>query len=281
MSLAINTNVQSLFAQRSLGKSQESLTTSLQRLSTGLRINSAKDDAAGLYIAEKQTADIRGLNQAIRNAGDGISLAQTAEGALSQIGTNVQRIREIAVQSSNGTIEDRTGLQKEVDQLTQEISRIVQTSKFNGTTLFNITGTSTINFQVGQDGAANNQVALTVSSLTGGLISSYGSSLTATNTVNVSTQGAASAAIATLETDIENVSKQRATFGAVQNRFDAVISNLSNNAENLEASRSRIRDTDFASETASMTKAQIIQQASVTILAQANSLPQSALSLLR
>ncbi len=281
MSLAINTNVHSLFAQRSLGKSQDTLSTSLQRLSTGLRINSAKDDAAGLYISEKQTADIKGINQAIRNAGDGISMAQTAEGALAQIGTNVQRIREIAVQSSNGTVEDRTGLQKEVDQLTQEISRIVQTSKFNGTTLFNISGTSNVSFQVGQDGASNNQVSVTLSSMTGGLISSYGSSLTATNTVNVSTQGAASAAIASLETDVENVSKQRATFGAVQNRFEAVISNLSNSSENLSASRSRIRDTDFASETANMTKAQILQQASTTILAQANSLPQSALSLLR
>ena len=279
--LAINTNVHSLFAQRSLGKSQDTLATSLQRLSTGMRINSAKDDAAGLYISEKQTSDIKGINQAIRNAGDGISMAQTAEGALAQIGANVQRIREIAVQSSNGTVEDRTGLQKEVDQLTQEISRIVQTSKFNGTTLFNISGTSNVNFQVGQDGAANNQVSVTLSSMTGGSISSYGSSLTATNTINVSTQGAASAAIAGLETDVENVSKQRATYGAVQNRFDAVISNLSNSSENLSASRSRIRDTDFASETANMTRAQILQQASTTILAQANSLPQSALSLLR
>jgi len=279
--LSINTNVHSLFAQRSLGSSQGTLSTSLERLSTGLRINSAKDDAAGLYVSQKQTSDIRGIDQAIRNAGDGISLAQTAEGALSQIASSTQRIREIAVQSSNATLEDRTGLQKEVDQLTQEISRIVQTTTFNGQSLFDISGTSGLNFQLGQDGSANNQVTLTLSSMTGGLLSTYGSSLTATGTVDVSSASAASASLATLETDIDDISKQRATFGAVQNRFEAVISNLSNYSENLSASRSRIMDTDFASETANMTKAQILQQASTSILAQANQLPQSALSLLR
>ena len=279
--LSINTNVHSLFAQRSLSSSQGTLGTSLERLSTGLRINSAKDDAAGLFISQKQTSDIRGIDQAIRNAGDGISLAQTAEGALSQISSGVQRIREIAVQSSNATLEDRTGLQKEVDQLTQEISRIVQTTTFNGTSLFDVAGTSSLTFQVGQDGNANNQVNLTLSGMTGGLISAYASSLTATGTVDVSSAATASAALSTLETDIDDISKQRATFGAVQNRFESVISNLSNYSENLSSSRSRILDTDFASETANLTKAQILQQASTSILAQANQLPQSALSLLR
>ncbi|MBT7410692.1 MAG: flagellin FliC [Methylococcales bacterium] len=281
MSLSINTNVHSLFAQRSLSSSQGTLGTSLERLSTGLRINSAKDDAAGLFISQKQTSDIRGIDQSIRNAGDGISLAQTAEGALSQISSSVQRIREIAVQSSNATLEDRTGLQKEVDQLTQEISRIVQTTTFNGTSLFDVAGTSSLTFQVGQDGNANNQVNLTLSGMTGGLISAYASSLTATGTVDVSSAATASAALSTLETDIDDISKQRATFGAVQNRFESVISNLSNYSENLSSSRSRILDTDFASETANLTKAQILQQASTSILAQANQLPQSALSLLR
>ena len=279
--LSINTNVSSLFAQRSLSASQGTLGTSLERLSTGLRINSAKDDAAGLFISQKQTSDIRGIDQSIRNAGDGISLAQTAEGALSQISSSVQRIREIAVQSSNATLEDRTGLQKEVDQLTQEISRIVQTTTFNGTSLFDVSGTSSLTFQVGQDGNANNQVSLTLSGMTGGLISAYASSLTATGTVNVSSAATASAALSTLETDIDDISKQRATFGAVQNRFESVISNLQNYSENLSSSRSRIMDTDFASETANLTKAQILQQASTSILAQANQLPQSALSLLR
>ena len=140
--LSINTNVHSLFAQRSLSSSQGTLGTSLERLSTGLRINSAKDDAAGLYVSQKQTSDIRGIDQAIRNAGDGISLAQTAEGALGQMTNNIQRLREIAVQASNATVEDRTGLQKEADQLTQEISRIIQTTTFNGTSLFDVSGTS-------------------------------------------------------------------------------------------------------------------------------------------
>ena len=281
MSLSINTNVHSLFAQRSLSSSQGTLGTSLERLSTGLRINSAKDDAAGLFISQKQTSDIRGIDQAIRNAGDGISLAQTAEGALSQISSSVQRIREIAVQSSNATLEDRTGLQKEVDQLTQEISRIVTTTTFNGTSLFDVNGTSSLTFQVGQDGTASNQVTLTLSGMTGGLVSAFASSLTATGTVDVSSAASASAALVTLETDIDDISKQRATFGAVQNRFESVISNLQNYSENLSSSRSRIMDTDFASETANLTKAQILQQASTSILAQANQLPQSALSLLR
>jgi flagellin len=278
--LSINTNVHSLFAQRSLSSSQGTLGTSLERLSTGLRINSAKDDAAGLFISQKQTSDIRGIDQSIRNAGDGISLAQTAEGALGQVSNNVQRLREIAVQASNGTVEDRTGLQKEADQLTQEISRIIQTTTFNGTSLFDVNGTSSLTFQVGQDGTANNQVSLTLSGMTGGLISAFASSLTATGTVNVSSASSASAALVSLETDIDDISKQRATFGALQNRFESVISNLQNYSENLSASRSRIMDTDFASETASLTKAQILQQASTSILAQANQLPQSALSLL-
>ena len=219
--LSINTNVHSLFAQRSLGSSQGTLGTSLERLSTGLRINSAKDDAAGLYVVEKQTSDIRGINQAIRNAGDGISLAQTAEGALSQIGSNVQRIREIAVQASNGTVEDRTGLQKEVDQLTQEISRIVATTTFGGTGLFISGGgaNTEVIIQVGQDGAASQRVAITLSSMAG--MKTFNSSLTNTSTVDVSTSaGAASATLANLESDIELISKRRASFGAVQNRFE-------------------------------------------------------------
>ena len=265
MALSINTNIHSLFAQRSLSRSQNELGTSLERLSTGLRINSAKDDAAGLYVAEKQTSDIRGIEQAIRNAGDGISLSQTAEGALAQIGNNMQRIREIAVQSSNGSVEDRTGLQKEVDQLTQEISRIVQTSEFNGQSLFNSTGTSSLSFQVGQDGSATNQVSLTLSGLAGGAISSFNTSLSATTTIDVSSQSAASASINLLENDITSISQQRATFGASQNRFESVINNLQNYAENLQASRSRIMDADFAAETANMTKHQILQQAATTI----------------
>ena len=288
MAITVNTNLISLNAQRNLTKSQNDLATSMQRLSSGLRINSAKDDAAGLYQADKQTADIRGMKQAMRNAADGISLGQTAEGALGEIANNLQRIREIAVQASNSTVEDRSGLQKEVDQLTQEISRIVQTTNFNGVAL--LSTQSNLTFQVGQDGTATNQVAVSSLALTagvnasgsGGLLSAgYNASLTATGTVVVSTSGAASAALASIEFGIETVAKSRATFGAVMNRFEAVISNLGNAVENAEASRSRIMDADFAQETARLTRAQILQQAGVSMLAQANTTPQSALALLQ
>jgi flagellin len=251
----------------------------LQRLSSGLRINSAKDDAAGLFVSQQMTRDIRGLNQATRNAADGISLAQTAEGALGEIANNLQRVREIAVQAANATTGDRTGLQKEVDQLTQEISRIIQTTEFNGTSL--LSATSNLTFQVGASGAANNQVSLSSSNLTSlGATGGYAASLTATGTVVVSAQGAASAALSNLSSAIDTVNKERATFGALQNRFEAVISNLQNYSENITAARSRIQDADFASETAKLTRAQILQQAGTSILAQANTLPQSALSLL-
>jgi flagellin len=276
MALIVNSNLGSLNAQRNLTKSQSDLSSSLQRLSSGLRVNSAKDDAAGLYVAQQMTRDIRGLNQAARNAADGISLGQTAEGALGEIANNLQRIREIAVQASNATTGDRSGLQKEVDQLTQEISRIIQTTEFNGTTLLN--SSSSLNFQVGASGAASNQVSLSLSNLTS--ITGYNASLTNTSTVNVSSQSSASGALGNLSTAIDTVNQARATFGAVQNRFEAVISNVQTYAENLTASRSRIQDADFAAETAKLTRAQILQQAGVSILAQANTLPQSALSLL-
>jgi flagellin len=276
MAVIVNSNLASLNAQRNLTKSQNDLSSSLQRLSSGLRINSAKDDAAGLFVSQQMTRDIRGLNQATRNAADGISLAQTAEGAMGEIANNLQRIREIAVQSSNATVGDRTGLQKEVDQLTQEISRIVATTEFNGTKL--LSGGASLTFQVGASGAANNQVSLTSVSLTG--IAGFSGSLTATGVVNVSTSAAASAALSAVGTAIDDVNKGRATYGALQNRFEAVISNLQNYSENITAARSRIQDADFASETAKLTRAQILQQAGTSILAQANTLPQSALSLL-
>jgi flagellin len=277
MPISINTNISSLNAQRNLTTSQNALATSLQRLSSGLRINSAKDDAAGLFIVEKQTADIRGLNQAVRNAADGISLGQTAEGALGQVSGFIQRIREIAVQSANATVQDRTGLQAEVDQLTQEISRRVDTPEFNGTAL--LSAASSLNFQVGQDGTSNNQVTVSTALLTG--LNTYDANLTGTGTVDVSTAVNAATALALLDADIDTVSTNRATFGAVQNRFESVIANLQNYAENLTASRSRIQDADFAAETANLVKNQILQQAGVSILAQANTLPQSALLLLQ
>ncbi len=277
MPMVINTNTLSLTAQRNLNKTQGEFQTSLRRLSSGLRINSAKDDAAGLYVAEKMTADIRGLKQAARNAADGISLGQAAEGALGEIGNNLQRIREIAVQSANATVEDRTGLQAEVDQLTQEISRIVQTTQFNGTAL--LSAANALTFQIGQDGVAEHQVTVTTSNLTG--LSAYNATLTNALTIDVSTAATASASIASLEADIGTVASSRGTFGAVQNRFEAVISNTENYVENLSAARSRIMDADFAAETAALTRAQILQQSGVAMLGQANQVPQSALSLLQ
>jgi flagellin len=280
MALIINTNMASLNAQRNLTKSQSQLQTALQRLSSGMRVNSAKDDAAGLYNIAIETAQIRGTNQAKRNASDGISFAQTAEGAMGEINNNLQRIRELAVQSANGATSDsaRSGIQKEVDQLTQEISRIVSTSNFNGTQLLDGTN-STVNFQVGADGQTNNQVSMTLENLTG--ISGYSSSLTATSTIDVSSSGNASAAIGNVESAITSVASARTTMGAIQNRFDAVISNLSTYSENLTAARSRVQDADFAAETANLSRAQILQQAGTAMVAQANTLPQTALTLLR
>ena len=277
MALIVNSNLASLNAQRNLSTSQNDLNTALQRLSSGLRVNSAKDDAAGLFVAQQLTRDIRGPNQAVRNAADGISLGQTAEGALGQVANNLQRIREIAIQASNATVGDRSGLQKEVDQLTQEISRIVQTTEFSGTKL--LSGATSLVFQVGASGSTNNQVTLDTVNITG--IGGYSLDLTATGTINVSDASNASAALSGLSTDIDTVNQTRATYGALQNRFEAVISNLQNYAENLTAARSRIEDADFAAETARLTRAQILQQAGTSILAQANSLPQSALTLLQ
>ena len=263
MALVVNTNIPSLNAQRNLTKSSNDLNVALQRLSSGLRVNSAKDDAAGLYTAQQQTADIRGANQAARNAADGISFAQVAEGALGEITNNLQRIREIAVQSANGTISDRTGLQAEVTQLEAENARIIASTTFNG---LNVLSGLTITFQVGAE--AGDIVTITTTSAS-------------PTTAVVSTSAGASTALGTLDTDIDNLSALRATFGAIQNRFEAVISNLQSFAENTSAARSRIMDADFAAETAKLTRAQILQQAGVSILAQANSLPQSALSLLQ
>ncbi len=268
MAMVINTNVMSLNAQRNVNKTNGQLATSMQRLSSGLRVNSAKDDAAGLYTINRMTSDIRGLNQASRNAADGISLAQTAEAALGQIGDNLQRIRELAVQSANGTVEDRTGMQAEVNQLTAEITRVVDSAKFNGVGLLDAATATT--FQVGQDSGET----ISVSSQNMTALTSY-------TAIDISTQANAQTALGTLDTDIDTVSGARATFGAVQNRFESVIGSIQSYAENLSASRSRIQDADFAAETANLTKVQILQQAGTAMLAQANAAPQNVLSLLR
>ncbi|MGA8032834.1 MAG: flagellin [Casimicrobiaceae bacterium] len=381
----INTNIASLNAQRNLNASQSSLATSLQRLSSGLRINSAKDDAAGLAIATRFTSQINGLNQAARNANDGISLAQTAEGALGVISDNLQRIRELAVQSRNATnsASDRAALNTEAQQLKQEIDRVSSTTSFNGVKLLDGSFTNQA-FQVGANvgetitvsglvnagsaslgsssvaqvtgAAATSFGAITAGDLTingvsiGGIaadtnaanrasniaaaVNSYSSQtgvyatilssapdqvvltnsgsvpatpnivvgmsgtattaatgLTAATTTAATTTGfaaldissaaGADTAITSMDAALSAVNTARATLGAIQNRFSSVVSNLQTTSENLSASRSRIQDTDFAAETANLTRAQILQQAGTAMLAQANALPQSVLSLLK
>ncbi len=362
MAAVINTNIPSLNTQRNLNASQSSLNTSIQRLSSGLRVNSAKDDAAGLAIADRMNSQIKGLAVAQRNANDGISMAQTAEGALSTVGDNLQRMRELAVQASNGTnsAQDRKTLNDEYTQLSQEVFRVLNGTSFNGQNLFtgvgqgasagvgsssaNVSASLTLSFQVGanvQDNKLNDQITITLDDLSNnstianvigtsakGLIGlgdttgvstaqatytsakaaldnlfATGSSLSASAlassavtlqsavdsaklsldqaVANPSAQSDAQKAIQNLDKAISLISSKRAEFGAVQNRFSAVISNLQVSSENITASRSRIMDTDYAQETANLTRAQILQQAGTAMLSQANSAPQQVLSLLK
>ncbi len=277
MALTVNTNVSSLNAQRNLSKSGQGLATSMERLSSGMRINSAKDDAAGLQISNRMTSQINGLAVAQRNANDGISIAQTAEGALNESTNILQRMRELALQSANGSnsADDRTSLNKEVIALQAELTRISGTTSFGSTKLFDPTefGTAgTAAFQVGVNKGETISITLTeVDDATLGVDSTA---------VNISSVAGAEDSLALIDTAIGKVDALRADLGAVQNRFGHTISNLANIQENVSASRSRIQDTDFATETAQMTKNQILQQAGTSILSQANQLPQAALSLL-
>lgn len=273
MGLYVNTNVSSLNAQRQLFNSGTALNTSFERLSSGFRINRAADDAAGLQITDRLTTQVQGLNQAVRNANDAISLAQTAEGALSEVTTSLQRIRTLAVQSQNGinSSADRVALQKEVSALKQEISRIATDSQFGGTDI--LTGAFSATFLVGANGGQTIAVSLNQS---GG----YGASGLSLGTTDISTESGASGALTAIDAAISTIGATRADLGALQNRFQSTIRNLSNISENVSAARSQIRDTDFATETAELTRNQIIQQASLTVLGQANQRPQSALSLL-
>ncbi len=274
MALYVNTNVSSLNAQRQLMTSGNGLDQAFQRLSSGFRINSAADDAAGLQISSRMTSQIEGLNMAVRNANDGISLAQTAEGALQEVTNSLQRMRQLAVQSQNGinSDEDRAALQKEVTALQAEITRIASTTEFAGTEL--LQGGFSADFLVGADAGQTITVTLGASGFRAANLGVGSATLT------VSTAGGASNALSAIDTALTKVNETRADLGAVQNRFQSTIRNLSNISENVTAARSRIRDTDFAQETANLTKFQIRQQASTTILAQANQRPQAALSLL-
>jgi|TARA_B100002049_G_scaffold7675_2_gene5450 flagellin len=278
----VNTNVSSLNAQRQLFDVSNSLSTSFERLSSGFRINSAADDAAGLQITDRMTSQVQGLNQAVRNANDAISLSQTAEGALSETTTALQRIRTLAVQSQNGinSDSDREALQKEVDALRTEISRIATTTQFAGVEV--LSGEFSAKFLVGANSGQTISVNLSSPALTRAGVDGFsatGLGLTGTDT-DVLTSENASSMMAKIDNAISAIGGLRADLGALQNRFQSTIRNLSNISENVSAARSQIKDTDFATETANLTRNQIIQQASTTILSQANQRPQSALSLL-
>ena len=282
MAQIINTNLMSLNAQRNLSTTQSALATSVQRLSTGLRVNSAKDDAAGLAIAERMNTQVRGMNVAVRNANDAISLAQTAEGALSKINDMGQRMRELAVQSANATNNetDRESLDAEFQALSAEIKRNLEGTSFNGTKLF--AALATMTFQVGANNATTDQIAVVTTNLTTdttmtGILGSGGGA-TAADIKNVDKSREA---LDKLDKMLATVNSKRAEFGATQNRFEAVIQTLQVSAENQTAARSRIMDADFASETAALTRAQVLQQAGTAMLSQANSLPNNVLSLLR
>jgi flagellin len=311
MTQTINTNLVSLNAQRNLSMSQSSLSTSMQRLSSGLRVNSAKDDAAGLGIAERMSAQTRGMNVAVRNANDAVSLTQTAEGSLGKIGDNLQRMRELAVQSRNATnsSSDRDSLQKEFGELQKEIERTVNNTSFNGTKLLD--GSSgDLDFQVGAGTSADDKITITGVDLNG--TASKTDAVDTDATVSTADVVVATAftsfaddaegisiggfqddgttavtvtdvddAINVIDKALDRVNEQRATFGASQNRFEAVISNLQVNIENSSAARGRIMDADFATETSNLSRSQILQQAGNAMVAQANQLPQQVLSLLR
>ncbi len=322
MALTVNTNVSSLNAQRQLMNSGNSLDQAFERLSSGLRINGAKDDAAGLQISNRLEAQINGLNQGNRNANDGISVAQTAEGAMEQITDSFQRVRTLAAQAANGSNKDtdRLAIQDEIRQLMEEVNRIAEDTTFGGENILD--GSYSGNFQVGADAvqtigfsmadvgstangansiSANGGFTLSgiagiASAVTGETLSSKTTELSDTlgdspdkqtfagafvgSTISVSSQANAQVILAGLDSLIAVVDKKRAELGAVQNRFQSTISNQSNIAENLSAAQSRIKDADFAAETAKLTQSQILQQASQAILAQANQRPQAALSLL-
>ncbi len=304
MAMFINTNTSSLNAQRNLMNTSKAMDTSYTRLASGLRINSAKDDAAGLQISNRLTSQINGLDQGNRNANDGISLAQTAEGAMDEVTSMLQRMRTLAQQSANGSNsdKDRVALQKEVDQLGAEINRISKDTTFAGTKLLD--GNYKGSFQVGAD--ANQTIGFSLTQADGFSISGIAAagttvdvkvgangSLTSTNDISdiftsggaggisISTQAGAQKVLAAADAMLEVVDGKRAELGAVQNRLDSTIRNQANISENVSAARSRIRDADFAIETANMTKQNILQQAASSILAQANQRPQSALSLLQ
>jgi flagellin len=279
MAQIINTNLLSLNAQRNTGTSASSLAVSMQRLSSGLRVNSAKDDAAGLAIADRMNSQVRGMNVAQRNANDGISLSQTAEGALSKVGDSLQRMRELAVQARNATntTSDLDSIGQEYSQLGSEITRVLGGTTFNGRAILaGDAGTQT--FQIGANTTTNDSVDVVTTDMTG---QAAITDVTSGAITNGSSTDDLKTVIDNIDKAITSVSTERSKLGASQNRFDAIVSNLQISVENQTAARSRIMDADFASETANLSRAQILQQAGNAMIAQANQAPQQVLALLR
>jgi flagellin len=290
MASFINTNMASLNTQNNLTKSQAALNTSIQRLSSGMRVNSAKDDAAGYAIANRMDSTIRGQNVAIRNANDAISFSQTAEGAMSKISDNLQRMRELAVQSANGTngTDDRNSLNTEFAQLQAEITRISSNTKFNG---FSVLDGASNTFQIGSGTGTDNQITISGVDLTAAT-SETGKAADVTTTlstlgvattdgINILDQTNAVAAMSQIDASLKEVNTETIKHGAHQNRFQAVIATLQVSVENQTTSRSRIMDTDYAAETATMARGQILQQAGMAMLAQANQLPNGVMALMK
>ncbi|GAB7529778.1 flagellin domain-containing protein [Pseudomonas sp. 3A(2025)] len=282
MALTVNTNVASLNVQKNLTRASDALSTSMTRLSSGLKINSAKDDAAGLQIATRINSQIRGQTMAIKNANDGISIAQTAEGALQESTNILQRMRELAVQSRNdsNSAEDRVALNKEFSQMSLELTRIAQSTNLNGKNLVDGSA-STMTFQVGSNAGGENQITLSLSQSFTASALGVGSAINILGSDSAAAESAFSAAIAAIDSALQVVNSNRADLGAAQNRLTSTISNLQNINENATAALGRVQDTDFAAETAQLTKQQTLQQASTSVLAQANQLPSSVLKLLQ
>jgi flagellin len=279
MAMVINTNIASINSQRKLHETSSTLSTSMERLSSGLRVNSAKDDAAGLAISNRMTSQIRGMTVAVRNASDGISLAQTAESAMGELTNTLQRMRDLGVQSANDgsvTGADRNKMQEEFKQLNAELTRIITSSEFNGKKVINGSLAAGLGIQVGANTASDNRILISI-----GNVASVIASVTAASIGSGATATGARAAMDAIDNAIRSIDTSRAKLGAIQNRFTTTISNLQSSIENQSAARSRITDTDFAQETANLSRGQILQQAGTAMLAQANQSGQSVLTLLR
>jgi len=277
--MVINTNISSINTQRQLTQSNMTLSTTMERLSSGLRVNSAKDDAAGLAIANRMTSQIRGMTVATRNANDGISMAQTAEAAMGVITSTMQRMRDLAVQASNtGSVSssDKQKLQTEFKQLNDELTRVINNTEFNGKKIINGSLSGGVDFQVGANTTVDNQITISVADL-----STTIASITAASIGSGATSAGVLAAIASIDNGIKAIDTSRSKLGAVQNRFTTTISNLQSSIENQSAAKSRIMDADFAAETAALSRSQILQQAGTAMLSQANQRPKAVMQLLR